>query len=89
MNFELPDRENRRFLRERPDNPDAVNYILRARAILNRTVQTKEDDAEAWQLTAAALRLDPQNSEALITLANADVNQVEDFLSDDRTEQAS
>ena len=87
LGFELLEAENRRSLRDRPDNPDAVDYVLRAQAILNRTVQTKEDDAEARRLAQAALRLDPQNSEALITLAAADVNQVEDYLSDDRAGQ--
>src|SRR5712692_844649 len=82
LSVALPAAESRRSLRERPDNPDAVDYVLRALAILNRNVQTKKDYAEMRRLLEAALQLDPQNIEALIYLAGVEVRQVFDFLSD-------
>jgi tetratricopeptide (TPR) repeat protein len=87
LSFELPAAENRRSLLQRPDNPDAMDYVLRSPAIINRNGKTKEDYIEARHLAEAALRLDPGNNEALIRLADADVRQVLDYLSDNRVEQ--
>jgi adenylate cyclase len=87
LGYELTEAENRRSLRERPDNSDAMDYVLRAQALVNLTGTTKEEYVEARHLLEAALRLDPQNIDFLIELAQADIAQVEDLLSDDRAEQ--
>jgi adenylate cyclase len=84
LGFELRAAESRRSL---PDNPDAMDYVLRAQAIFDHLPPTKEDLVEMRRLTAAALQLDPQNVEALIWLAQADISLVIYFLSDDRAEQ--
>jgi adenylate cyclase len=87
LSYELPAAENRRSLRERADNPDAVDYLLRAQAIDSRAVNTKADYVEMRQLLEAARRLDPKNVELLIWQAKIDVNEVLELVSDDRAAQ--
>jgi adenylate cyclase len=87
LSFELPAAENRRSLRERPDSPDTVDYVLRAQALSAEQAITKEEYGEALHLLEAALRLDPGNNEALIWLARVNIGQVLDLVSDDRVGQ--
>jgi adenylate cyclase len=87
LSFELPAAENRRSMRERPDNPDAVDYLLRAQAVFDRPATTKEEYVEMRHLLEAALRVDAGNNDALIWLARADIGQVLDLVSDDRVGQ--
>jgi class 3 adenylate cyclase/TolB-like protein len=87
LSAELPEAEAHRSLRERPNNPDAMDYLFRAQAIHNRAPATKADWAEMRRLAENALRLDPQNNDALILMAAADVAPVLDALSDNRADQ--
>jgi TolB-like protein/class 3 adenylate cyclase/Tfp pilus assembly protein PilF len=89
LSFELPEAENRRSLRERPNNPDAVDYLLRGQAVFQRPATTREEYDEARRLLEAALRIDPGYNEALIWLASADIGQALDLVSDNRAGQIS
>ena len=56
----LPDWEERRSLRERPDNPDAMDYVLRALAVWN-AARAGNGYAEIRRLLETAVRIDPQS----------------------------
>jgi adenylate cyclase len=62
-------------------NPDALDYILRGRAVLTRPI-SKENSAEAVSLFETALELDPQAVDAAAWLAVALTVRVLDDLSD-------
>jgi TolB-like protein len=57
------------------EHPDALDYILRGRAVLLRP-RTPDTHREAINLFEHALALDPQSVEARVRLANALVGQV-------------
>jgi adenylate cyclase len=63
------------------NNPDALDYMLRGRAVLTRPV-SKENSAEAVALFETALALDPQAVDAAAWLAVALTVRVLDELSD-------
>jgi len=63
------------------DNPDALDYILRARAVLTRPI-SKENTEEAVALFEAALALDPNSADAAAWLAVALTVRVSDEFSD-------
>ena len=83
----LPIWENWRTLRERPDNPEAIDYVLRALASWNSLPATKERCDDVRSLLEAALQIDPENVSALTWLALIDIAEAADLLSDDRAEQ--
>jgi TolB-like protein/class 3 adenylate cyclase len=66
----LTEAENRRVLREQPNNPDAVDLTMRAWALLNKRA-SRESTLQARQLLEAALRLSPGHLPALNGLAQA------------------
>ena len=68
LNVELIEAESRRSLRERPDNPDAVDLTMRGLAVWWRP-RSKENNKEARALFEQALQLDPQYPDALAGLA--------------------
>jgi adenylate cyclase len=68
LNVELIEAESRRSLRDRPNNPDAVDLTMRGLAVWWRP-RSKENNKEARALFEQALRLDPQYPDALAGLA--------------------
>lgn len=65
----LLDTEAQRSLRDRPDNPDAFDLVLRARSLQSRGIdRTRAAEAEA--LYERALQLDPNSVPALAGLAS-------------------
>ena len=63
------------------DRPDALDYILRGRAVLTRPI-SKENSDEAVRLFETALELDPQAADAAAWLAAALAFRVNDELSE-------
>jgi adenylate cyclase len=63
------------------DNPDALDYILRGRAVYTRPI-SKENIEEAVALFKAALALDPNSADAAAWLAVALTVRVSDEFSD-------
>jgi adenylate cyclase len=63
------------------DHPDALDFILRGRAVLTRPI-SKENSNEAAALFEKALALDPQSADAATWLAATLVFGVTDELSD-------
>ena len=64
------------------NNPDALDYLLRGRAVLTRPI-SKENSDEALKLFETALGLDPQSAEAAAWLSVALTVRVTDELSSD------
>ena len=73
LNVSLADTEAARSLRERPTNPDAFDFILRARAVMLRP-QTKDTMAQAVGLFQQALSRDPNAVLALVGAVSAILN---------------
>ena len=65
----LVDSEAARSLRERPNDPDAFDLVLRARSLLSRGAD-RQRSAEAEALFQKALEQDPRSLPALVGLAN-------------------
>ncbi|MBV8934221.1 MAG: adenylate/guanylate cyclase domain-containing protein [Alphaproteobacteria bacterium] len=63
------------------DHPDALDFILRGRAVLTQPI-SKENSKEAVKLFEAALAVDPQSADAATWLAAALAFRVTDELSD-------
>jgi adenylate cyclase len=64
------------------DNPDAMDYILRGRAVMNNPI-SRENYDKAEEYFAKALALDPKSVDAAAWLAVALTVRVTDELSDD------
>ncbi len=64
------------------DNPDALDYLLRGRAVLTRPI-SKENNDEAIKLFETALALDPRAADVAAWLAVALTVRVSDELSTD------
>jgi TolB-like protein len=69
LNVALIDAESERALRERPNNPDAVDLTMRGMALLNKP-SSRESMQSARDLFEEALRLSPNHLQALNGLAN-------------------
>jgi adenylate cyclase len=69
LNVALIDAESQRALRERPNNPDAVDLTMRGVALLNKPA-SRESMQRARELFEEALRLSPNHLPALNGLAN-------------------
>ena len=69
LNVALIDAESQRALRERPNNPDAVDLTMRGMALLNKPA-SRESMQSARDLFEEALRLSPNHLQALNGLAN-------------------
>jgi adenylate cyclase len=83
LGVELVKAEALRSMRERPNNPDAVDLAMRARARSNSSGDSKSINSDVIDLGERALALDPQNERAMVDLANALTDRVEDLWSDD------
>ena len=68
LNVALIDAESQRALRERPNNPDAVDLTMRGLALLNKPA-SRESMQSARALFEEALRLSPNHLQALNGLA--------------------
>jgi adenylate cyclase len=68
MNVALIDAESQRALRERPNNPGAVDLTMRGSALLNKQA-SRESTQRARELFEEALRLSPDHLPALNGLA--------------------
>jgi adenylate cyclase len=70
LNVALIDAESQRALRERPNNPNAVDLTMRGSALLNKQA-SRESTQRARELLETALRLAPDHLPALNGLAQA------------------
>ena len=81
LGVELVKAEALRSMRERPNNPDAVDLAMRASA--EGTIQAptaSRSNSDVIDLYERALALDPQNEPAMVDLANALNDRVEQSL---------
>ena len=83
LGVELVKAEALRSMRERPNNPDAVDLAMRARARSNSSGDSKSAVSDVIDLGARAIALDPQNERAMVDVANALTDRVENLWSDD------
>jgi adenylate cyclase len=78
LNIELIQAESRRSETDRTTNPDAMDYNMRGWATFYAPPRTKMQIARAQELFESALRLDPDNVDAMIgkawCLANGVIN---------------
>jgi TolB-like protein/class 3 adenylate cyclase len=86
VGIELVAAEGRRAARERPEKSDAIDLAMRGRAAWNQPL-TLSRVREVRRLFEAALVLDEQNVAALLGLADAHIEEVVIFASDNRAEQ--
>ena len=70
LNVKLIDFEGQRSARERPDNPDAHDLVLRARSLQHQP-RTRERNQAIIRLYERALELDPRSMAGLTGLARA------------------
>jgi adenylate cyclase len=83
LGVELVKAEALRSMRERPNNPDAVDLVMRARAKGDLYAKNKQTNSERIDLYERALALDPQNEPAMLGLAFALNQRANDLRSDD------
>jgi class 3 adenylate cyclase/TolB-like protein len=83
LGVELVKAESLRAMRERPNNPDAVDLAMRGWTVLWKPL-TKESSAESIALFERALALDPQNVSAMEGLTSALNDRVANLFSEDR-----
>ncbi|HEV7479653.1 MAG TPA: guanylate cyclase, partial [Roseiarcus sp.] len=83
LGVELVKAEALRSMRERPNNPDAVDLAMRASARYNSSGDSKTITSEVIDLGDRALALDPRNERAMVDVANALTDRVENLWSDD------
>ena len=86
LDVALYEAESQRALRERPDDPDATDLVMRAWAIWNRKV-APPNITEARQLFEEALRIDPRSIGALVGVARMNIVEVGHRWSTDRERQ--
>ena len=84
LGVELVRAEALRSIRERPNNPDAVDLVMRAMAKGNTTGDNKSINGEAIDLNERALALDPQNEAAMVNLSAALNDRAGNLWSDDQ-----
>ena len=83
LGVELVKAEALRSMRERPNNPDAADLAMRARARFNSSGDSKSISSDIIDLSDRALALDPQNERAMVDLAIALTDRVNNLWSDD------
>jgi adenylate cyclase len=83
LGVELVKAEALRSIRDRPDNPDAVDIAMRARARYNSSGDSKSINNEVIDLSKQALALDPQNESVMAELSQALTDRVTSQWSDD------
>jgi class 3 adenylate cyclase/TolB-like protein len=76
LGVELVKAEALRAIRERPNQPDAVDLAMRARAKATSGSGGKSADNDIIDLSGRAVGLDPQNEPAMVDLALALVDRV-------------
>jgi TolB-like protein/class 3 adenylate cyclase/Tfp pilus assembly protein PilF len=77
LRYELVEAESRRSLREHPANPQAIDHLLRAQAIVFRgPMFTRENVRAARPLLEEAVRLDPGLVGALAALSGSWLTEV-------------
>ena len=86
VHIEMIAAESRRAAREHPDRLDAIDHTLRGRAAWNQHL-SQEAARRARHFFDAALRLDEQNVDALLGVANTHTWEVNMYASDDRAGQ--
>ncbi|MBV8406527.1 MAG: adenylate/guanylate cyclase domain-containing protein [Alphaproteobacteria bacterium] len=86
VGIELVAAEGRRAARERPESPDATDLAMRGRAAWNQPL-TLNRVREARALFEAAIALDDRNVVAHLGVADAHIEEVVIFASDNRAEQ--
>jgi adenylate cyclase len=69
LGVELVKAEALRSMRERPNNPDAADLAMRARARFNSSGDSKSINSDIIDLGARALALDQQNERVMVDLA--------------------
>jgi adenylate cyclase len=84
LGVELFRAEALRSMRERPNNPDAVDLVMRATAKANTTGDNKSIKGEVIGLNERALALDPQNEAAMVNLSTALNDRAGNLWSDDQ-----
>ena len=82
LGVELVKAEALRSIRERPNNPDAADLAMRARAKSNSSGDNKSINGDVIDLNEHALALDPQNERAMVDLAYALTDRVTNQWSD-------
>ena len=84
LGVELVKAEALRSMRERPNNPDAVDLAMRARAKWNSNADSKAINSDVIDLYERALALDPQNEPAMVGLVERfGLTRVTNLWSDD------
>ena len=83
LGVELVKAEALRSMRERPNNPDAADLAMRARARSNSSGDSKSINSDVIDLGERALAVDPQNERAMVDLAEALTDRVTNLWSDD------
>ena len=83
LGVELVKAEALRSMRERPNNPDAADLAMRARARFNSSGDSKSISSDIIDLSERALALDPQNERAMVDLAFAFNDRVTNRWGDD------
>ena len=83
LGVELVRAEALRSMRDRPNNPDAVDLVMRARQRGNSFVQSKSMNSDRIDLYERALALDPQNEPAMVGLSFALNQRVNSLWSED------
>jgi adenylate cyclase len=83
LGYELTTTEGNRSLAERPNDPDALDFLLRGYAIWNRG-GSRDGNAEARRLFERAVALDDGMADAHATLGGTYIDAVDSEWSDDR-----
>ena len=83
LGVELVKAEALRSMRERPNNPDAADLAMRARARFNSSGDSKSINSDIIDLSERALALDPQNERAMVDSAFAFNDRVTNRWGDD------
>ena len=78
LKAELVEAESKRAIREHPNNLDAIDLTMQARALSNKP-SSPEQNAQVRQLYEKALSIDSENVDALIGLANGYVIGMSDL----------
>jgi adenylate cyclase len=78
LKAELVEAESKRAIREHPNNLDAIDLTMQARALSNKP-PSPEQNAHVRELYEKALSIDPENVDALIGLANGYVIGMSDL----------
>ena len=90
LGVELVKAEALRSMRERPNNPDAVDFVMRARAKGGDAfVSSKSMNIDRIELYERGLALDPQNEPAMVGLSFALNNRVNALWSEDQAGDAA